>query len=438
MSHWRKFWIVFLSFLPLTAGALAPLAIGAIGGGIAIAGFSIYRSMAPVNMQDALHFFSSCWSCGMFNDIMLTMSNILPRIYSAIGEICIPMAFALTAIYFGWEIIKGYITVEEKQPDAWNLSGKFGGHLVKLTLVAALLAFPLPRFLTNFAIEPIFNVGLSLAHSVDGKFARGTESEYSFETCLVATAVMDPSSADRRAANDGAFSPKLRHNMACQLGQVHQMTGLGLTAGWTILNMAFNEEYMHKIILGIPIFPNVALFLAGLLVTVLFFFALLPVPLYFLETFIKLALNLVMLPLMLLSWLFGDWKIVKLGGGPKVIIDQVVQDILGIAMVGIFTAFSVLFLNSAFGEWQGASRLQEALERNDSHFLIDGLMMSNNSLMTIIMMGLFLAMFMNAIPALTRALFDDVKVPEGYYNTAREDIGKIWKNTKEWWKKISE
>jgi hypothetical protein len=442
VSKLKKFWIIFLSFLPLSAGALAPLAIGAIGGGIAIAGFSIYRSMAPVNMQDALSFFSSCWSCGMFNDIMLSLSDILPRVYQMIGKVCIPMAFALTAVYFGWEVLKGYIGIG-KQPDAWDISGKFGAHAVKLTLVVALLAFPLPRFITNVMIEPIFNTGLSLGHAVDGKFAAGTANEHSFESCLVATAVMDPSSAGRQAANNGAFSPKLRHNMACQLGQVHQMTGLGLTVGWTMMNMAFNEEYMHKIIFDIPVFPNVAVFLVGMLITVLFFFALIPVPLYFLQAFVKLGLNLVMLPLMLLGWLFGDWKIFPQGNKPKIIIDQVVQDTLGIAMTGIFTAFSVLFLNAMFGKWEGAGSLQTALEQNDSHILMDGLMMNNSMadgyspLIIIIMLGIFLAMFMNAIPALSQALFGDVKIPDEYYKKTRDNLKTAGKSIKKWWGKIS-
>jgi hypothetical protein len=437
MSRLKKFFILFLSFLPITAGAVAPLAIGAIGGGIAIAGFSIYRSMAPVNMADALSFFSSCWSCGMFNDVMLVLSDILPRVYSTIGAVCIPLVFALTAVYFAWDIIRGYIGLEDKQPDAWNLSGKFGAHMVKIALVVGLLAMPLPRFISSVAIEPIFNIGLSLSHIVDKQFTTGTENEYSFESCLVASAVMDPSSADKTAAASGAFSPKLRHNMACQVGGIHQMTGLGMTAGWTMMNMAFNDQYMHKLIFGIPIFPNMAIFLAGLLVTILFFFALLPVPLYFLQTFITLAMNLIMLPLMLLSWLFADWKILNLGATPKTIFDEVVRDTLGIAMLGIFTAFSVMFLNAAFGKWAGASALATALAQNDASILIDGMMMSNGSLVTIIMLGLFLAMFMNAIPALIQALFADVKIPNKLYDSAEKNIKQINKSVREWWKKIS-
>jgi hypothetical protein len=368
---------------------------------------------------------------------MLVLSDILPRVYSAIGTICIPMVFALTAIYFAWDIIRGYIGLEDKQPDAWNLSGKFGAHMVKIALVVALLAFPLPRFITSVAIEPIFNIGLSLSHAVDKQFTIGTEDEFSFEECLVASAVMDPSSATQTAAVNGAFSPKLRHNMACQVGGIHQMTGLGMTAGWTMMNMAFNDQYMHKLIFGIPIFPNVVMFLAGLLITILFFFALLPVPLYFLQTFITLAMNLIMLPLMMLSWLFGDWKILQLGATPKVIFDDVVRDTLGIAMLGIFTSFAVMFLNAAFGDWGMASALNESLVQNDSSILIEGLMMNNGSIITIVMLGLFLAMFMNAIPALIQALFADVKIPQKLYDDTRDNLKKISGNVKEWWGKIS-
>ena len=99
MSWFKKFWIVFLSFLPFTAGAVAPFVVGAIAGVGVLAGFAIYRSTAPVNMNDALNFFSSCWSCQMFSDIIGTMSNILPGVYSAIGVVIIPFVAALLAIW---------------------------------------------------------------------------------------------------------------------------------------------------------------------------------------------------------------------------------------------------------------------------------------------------------------------------------------------------
>lgn len=423
MNSLKKFWIVFLSFLPFSAGAVAPFVVGGIAGLGVLAGFSIYRTAAPVNMSDALNFFSSCWSCQMFSDIMATMSGLLPRVYSALGSVIIPFTAALSAIWFAWKLFAGFFNAKVEDP--WKLSSAFGTHIVKLGLVCGLLLIPLPRLITDVAIEPIFNIGLALNRVVAG--------DDNFNSCVVATAIADPVSVSADAAAAGAYSPKLRHNLACELSNVHQMTGLGMTVGWTMLNMAFNEQYMHKIMWDVPIFPNVPIFFAGALVLVLFFFALLPIPLYFLEIFIKLSMDMIMLPLMLLSWLFSGWKIFPQGGkNIKQIINDVVSGTLGIAMVGVFVTFAVMFLNSIFGHWQGASRLQLALQQNDSTFLMDGLMMRNDSLITIILMGVFIAMFMTMIPALVKTLFS-VNISQKYYDTAKKNINIVWGNLKKWY-----
>lgn len=415
---------MFVSFLPLTAGAVAPLVIGGIAGLGVIVGFSIYRTVAPVNMADAMNFFSSCWSCQLFADIMSTMSNLLPRAYSAIGTVVIPVAAGLSAVWFAWKLFSGFLNAKIEQP--WAIAGNFGTHLVKLAVVCALLVVPLPRMLSDIVITPIFNIGLSLNRAVAGNDA--------FAECVVATAMADPVSVDAAAASSGAFSPRMRHNLACELANVHQMTGLGMTVGWTMLNMAFNSEYMHKIMWDVPIFPNVPIFFAGLLVLVLFLCALLPVPMYFLEIFIKLSMDLIMLPLMLLSWLFSGWPIFPNGGGNiRSIIDDVVRATAGIAMVGVFVTFSVMFLNAVFGQWQGASRLAAALQANDSSLLMDGLMMRNDSFITIILMGIFIAMFMTSIPALVKALFANVSIPTSFYETTKKNINIMWENLKKWY-----
>lgn len=427
MNPLKKFWIVFLSFLPFTAGAAAPLIVGGIAGVGIIAGFSIYRSFVPVDMAGALDFFTSCWTCQMFSDIMLTMSRILPRIYSALGHTIIPFAIMLTAIWFAWRLVSNFLN--GKVEDPWSLTSIFTNHFVKLGLVCALLVAPLPRLISEIAIQPIFNVGLTLNHAV--------AHDESFDACVIATAIADPTSASADAANAGAFSPRLRHNLACELAGVHQMTGLGMTVGWTMLNMAFDWEYMHKILWNIPIFPNIPIFFAGLLVLVLFFMALLPIPLYFLEIFITLALDLVVLPLMLLAWLFKGWKISLAGAGKSIrgIIDGVISGTLGLAVTGVFVSFAIMFLNAIFGDWAGATTIQAALsagESESSKILMDALMMRNDSLITIILMGVFVAMFMTMIPALSKTLFN-VQISDKFYQTTKSNIDIMWKNLKKWY-----
>ncbi|MBO4625863.1 MAG: hypothetical protein J5679_01120 [Alphaproteobacteria bacterium] len=430
MKRLKNFWAVFLSFLPFTAGAAAPFVIGALAGGVVLAGFSIYRTSFPVNMDDAFRFFSSCWTCQMFSDVIGTLSNILPKIYTAIGLVIIPFTAALLAIWFAWQLLENYMNAKNIEP--WSLTGDFGVRLLKLGVVCAMLAVPLPRIINDVAIEPIFGIGMSLNHAV-------TEDK-DFNTCVVATAIADPVSVSDTAATKGAFSPKLRHNLACELGVVHQMTGIGMTSGWTLMNMAFNEKYMHKIMWNIPIFPNVVVFFAGLLIIVLFFAALLPVPLFFLEIFIKLSLDLVMLPLSLMAWVFPGWSILPDGRkNIKSIINDVVQATFGIALTGIFVTFAVMFLNAVFGSWGGMSALSAAFAENDSQILMDGLMMRNDSIVTIIFMGAFIAMFMTSIPALIKTLFNMKELDDFYkstYQTTKNNLNTVWSNVQKWYKVI--
>ncbi len=424
-------------FFISSAGAVAPIVWGVLGGVGVIAGFSIYRSFVPVDMVDALKFFSSCWSCQLFSGIMSTMSGLLPRVYHAIGIVTIPIAATLTAVWFGWTLLSGYIGMGKVEQDPWSLSGKFGTHIIKLALVIGLLAFPLPRLITNVVIEPVFNIGLAINRLVTSDVHAGTQNENSFESCLVSTALADPAARDNNAATSGAYSPALRHNLSCQLAGIHQMTGLGMTAGWTMLNSAFDSQYMHKLMWNVPIFPNIGLLLAGLAILVIFLYALLPVPLYFLEIFIELTFDLIMLPLILLSWLFKDWQIVKFAGDNTLqkIIDRVISGTVGIALVGIFVSFAVIFLNSIFGNFSGINGLAVAFEKNDPKFLIDGLLMQNNSMITIIMVGLFIAMFMNMIPTLVKELFK-VNVSQEYYNKAKKDLNGLREGAINWYKSI--
>ncbi len=426
MGRLKKFWIVFLSFLPLSAGAVAPFVVGGIAGAVGIAGFSVFRSTTPVNMADALSFFSSCWSCDMFGAVMATMSNLLPKAYDAIAGVVIPFAAALSAVWFAWKVFSGFLNA--KIDDPWSITGAFGTHLIKLAAVCVLLAAPLPRMLSDIVIQPIFTVGLAVNH-----VAADMAGEGKFNECVVATALADPVVVDANAAAAGAFSPYLRHNLACEVGNIHQMTGLGMTVGWTMMNMAFNSKYMHKLMWGVPIFPNVPIFFCGLMVIVLFFFALLPIPIYFLEIFITLSMDLIMLPLMLLGWLFKGWTIFPQGGRTiKQMIDDVIKGTVGIAMTGVFLTFSIMFLNAVFGNWGGATRLSAALEKNDSMLLMDGLMMRNDSLVTIILMGIFIAMFMNMIPALVKTLFN-ISISDKYYETTKKNLNIMWGNMKKWY-----
>ena len=95
-----------------------------------------------------------------------------------------------------------------------------------------------------------------------------------------------------------------------------------------------------------------------------------------------------------------------------------------------------MFLKAVFGKCDRAERLGLALEQNYSTILIDGLFMRNDVLITIILMGIFIAMVMTSIPALVTALFANVQIPEKYYESTKKHINTMWKNAKKWYSSL--
>lgn len=422
MKTLKKFWVFWLAMVPLSAGAIAPLAIAAIAAGVSIIGVSIWRNVAPVNMQQALEFFSSCWTCQIFSDIMLSLSQLLSGVYNALGQVVIPMSATLLAVFIGWRLFSGFFN--GKLEDTPKLIGNFGSYVVKLVVLIGLLLLPFPRMLTNILIEPALVIGTSFDYAVSDNDL--------FAECMVATAMADPVTSSASMSEYGAFSPKMRHQLACQIADVHQLTGLGMTVGWTMMNMAFHRDYYHRLFSIIPIFPNVPIILAGLLILFLYFYALLPIPLYFLEIFIKLSLDLIMLPLMLMAWMFDqdNFKIFPKGGRTiRQMIDDILTAIVGIALTVVFLTFSVMFINAAFGSWSGADVLGQAIAENNWEILMQGLVLQNDSLITVVLMGIFIAMFMTMIPQLTNMLFK-IKISDSYYQSAKKDIQTLWQDIK--------
>ena len=94
-----------------------------------------------------------------------------------------------------------------------------------------------------------------------------------------------------------------------------------------------------------------------------------------------------------------------------------------------------MFVNSAFSRSSGILKIKEIIESGDSHEIINGLLLNNDSLITVILMGVFIAMFMTMIPQLT-SMFFKVQISYKYYQTAKNDAGAMWKELKKMWSSI--
>lgn len=427
MNRLKKFWITFFSFFitgVASAGIIGTIAGSIITGVIVMTGVSLFRTALPYDMPSAYEFFSNCWTCQMFADILAIMSGFISQIYSSVGRVTAGLAVVLTMVWFAWKLFSGFINA--KVDDPWSITETFTHHLVKLFLVTALLLSPLPRMISDIAIRPIFNIGLVLNRAIDD----GPE----FNSCLVSTAVMD-TSVDSRADEREAFSPRLRHEMACELLGVHRLTGMGLTYGWTLTQLAFDYEHAHKFLFG-AFFPNIPLGFSGLLLLAVFMMALLPIPMYFLEIFIKLSLDLVMLPLMLLSWLFKGWAISLEGAGKTIrgIIDDVINGALGLGLTGVFVTFGISLLDTVVEKSTGATSVLELIQNNNTDAVANSVL-GGESYISLLLVGAFIAMFMSSIPALAKTLFS-VEISQEFYDSAKNNVQTMWNNGKKIWENL--
>lgn len=398
--------------------AVAPVVVGLIVGAVGIAGYSIYRSNTPVDMLSAFDFFSSCWSCNLFGGIISGLSDIISATYSSLADIIFLSIVLITAIWIAWGILSHYLAKFSVPDSPWTLAGQYGTHFIRATFVIALLYIPLPRIITGTFIEPIFSIGLSYGRIMDRQFSP-SEHANAFETCLITTAANDPSPN----AKTESFSPSLRHNLVCQIAMFHRLTGTGMTVGWTLLNSAFNSTHMYQI-MGVPVFPNIGFFLIGLLIVLLYVFATFPVPLYFLKIIVELAMDFLLLPLLLLGWLFQKNPVFPVKESDiQTIIDKLIKNTAGIAVVGIFTTFSLFFLNALFSPNNPrANIIATAFQNNDPEIFMNGVALENNSIMMMIFIGIFLTMFMTSIPTLVNELFKTVGIPKEYYEKAKQNM----------------
>jgi hypothetical protein len=425
MKKIKNFLVGLLFYVPFGAHAIAPLLVGALiilgAGLVTTIGTSVYRTIAPLNMNESLQFFSSCWSCHVFSGLLSSLSMFIPKIYTAIGNSIIPIAVGLTFVWFAWKILEDYIKLKPVS-DAWEISGTFGTHMIKMVIFIFLLSFPLPRFMMDTFIEPIMNVGMSYNHSIRNYI---DPNDLTFDTCVIATTLRNQDFSD-----DDLYSSKLRNNITCQIAEFHKMTGLGMTVGFTIEQMAFDSRYAYVTLFGtgVTLLPNLAYLGFGLIVLISFIWALVPIPLYFMEVFTRMSLNILMLPFMLIEWLFNQWGIFPKGTeiSIKTIITDAVKDTFGIALTGVFLGFAILFLNSLFGDMKGLPALMTSIQNNDPTIIMEALKFKDNSFIELILMGIFIGMFMNAIPNLIKILF---KASNPQIDQFKDGIKAIGTNT---------
>lgn len=387
--------------------------------GLSLLGYTIYRNFVPVDMIQAQSIFGSCWSCSLISNVILFLSNSIGEMYKNGAVIIKIVCFWLLFIWVVKKVISIFLNLKQNQ-NIFTISGEFGKQMLKFTIVMFLLNVPFPKMLSDVVVEPIVNIAFSLNSAIIG--------DANLDKCVITTAINDYDLNNDKTKNTNVFSQKLRNTLTCFVSMVHSVFGQGITVGWSVINTALDVKYYWKLF-GIPFFPNIFILLAGALIISIFLFSLLPLISFFFEIIIKLGIKLLMLPIVLFNWLFKDWTITSFGNiSLQDTLKYLIHNLISFVINSILFIFGITLANSLFNH--GGDSVKQAFVNNDPTIILDGLMLRNESFVSLILIGLFIMFYVVSVKNILQKLFGDYNLSTSYYDQFKKDTDIIYKNMK--------
>ncbi|MDR0448906.1 MAG: hypothetical protein LBG89_00385 [Rickettsiales bacterium] len=404
------------------AGAV-PAAVVALGAAaVGTAGFAIYRSFSPTDTAAAFDFFSSCWTCRIFSGTTGALSDSAGVIYANLGEFVALLAIVLTPLFMAWKVLGGYLSAEPNT-DAFKLGGGMGLHLVKLAFVSMLLLFPLPQLISKTAVEPVMNIALSFQ---DAFGEANTPGSTRMDACLVASiAIENPEN------NKGIFGSGFKNKMRCSIAGLHEFTATGMTAGWLLANSAFDAKNMYKAAGMVPIFPNMGMLIMGFLLLAVYFWIIMPIALAFLEFVVKFAIDMIFLPLTLLTWLFKGNPLWDTKDEDMMsIITDIVKLAAGLGLIVVFLGFALMMTGYALSG-ETMANMGAAFMANNPDLVLN----NDSAALSLLFVGIFIAMFMTMMTELIKKLVDGANIPQDILKQLGDNSAKLYAAWKKFGKK---
>ncbi|MBN1783591.1 MAG: hypothetical protein JW812_01345 [Alphaproteobacteria bacterium] len=342
----RKILLFFVAFF-ISAGANADVFSAvfseALGSSVTS---SIYASYA------------SCWTCGYILEILDLFSSISLSLFE---DLRLPIITLLAITLVGWityKMITGFLNLSP--PDANSLFKDLAPKFFAMIIFLPLLFAPTPKFIYNYMVEPLIDLGSSYGTKVMEIVSGEDIKPY----CL-----MQYAESDATQTQDDTFSPSFRQNLVCMTSQSHQINAIGITLGTVLIQESFKAENRYFYII-----PNLGMGFAGGILAITYFVALIVFPLYLIGSLFELGFVLAFLPFALFSFI-----ITRGGKGTGVfegIFDTSVQLVIKAALMMLFLPFMlsvshIIFQTALDTELFGYASLVGFIQQGDTNQIVE-------------------------------------------------------------------
>ena len=372
-----KFLTFFLFiFLGISFSANAFIAGGAAGvvagAGVGLLGDSIVSTSYAVN--------SLCWSCGYILQLIDIFSFISLSIYKSIGNSILILMFVMVFLWIVYRVITGFFGLNP--PDISFFNESLLPKFFAMIFVIPLLLSPTPEFIYNYMVEPLVDLGATY-----GK--RSMEIVSGKDQSL--SCIMNYAGSEHTKTETAGFSPSFRQTITCLTQQNHELNALGIAVGLTVFTESFKFGSSWIII------PHLGMFLAGALIWIGYFGAMIAFPFILVEALFEIGFVLAFLPFVLLSFVVsrGKEKIEILEDSFGRSVSMLKEASLTLLFLPFFLSIShLIFQTSLSSEMIGYDKLIPAIERGDTDTILSLVNFGSKSMLMLCFLSLLTLMLL--------------------------------------------
>ena len=250
---------------------------------------------APVSMNDLL---SDCYICDFVSLLLGAINSVATQSFDMMGDVGGGPAISLMAIGFalwlGWHVGNYFITY--KYSDPMELVTEFGRCAFRVTFIAAILMLP-AAIAIDFIISPIITLATEL---ILGLVNTDVVADIMANNNLVGTDNFCALALNDSGISNGmALSPQVLNSILCMIQAIYYEAVKGLTVGFGIFCQSLGA--FNLIIFNMP---DIGMLVIGAAIFIVFFFIVLSVSFGLVDYIVRIGFVLIMLPLLLVAWVF--------------------------------------------------------------------------------------------------------------------------------------
>lgn len=278
---------------------------------------------------------SLCWSCPLFRTLYNVTSIYAIALYDYLSPHALTLLIIGMAFWILWYTLQAF-NVFGNPTDPMEYGFNIYKTLFRGAIAALLLGTVSSRFIYEYIVTPVMNLGLSYSKTV----LDSSDSKVDLSNCQAAQ-VQEPEMFKNKDVENGekyeqAFSEEAKNELTCLIENVSKIQARYITVSRYLIQYSFNPVYARGLF-------NPNMLLSGIVMFLIFAAVLISFPLILLSHLFNLSLLCLVTPFLVVAWVFeGTEHYVNTA------FDTLIESILGIVFLSVIASYIVVGMRTLY------------------------------------------------------------------------------------------